>query len=161
MRDLSKYYTPPEVAEYCVLKAKEVLKDRVLIKEWLEPSAGEGVFLDYLDAPYTALDLEPDDPRVMKMDYFDYSVPYSLNRVVIGNPPFNDANLCKNFIKHSFDLAPFVCFILPKSYYRHNLPAHNNVFLAYSELLGPVNFGGAVVDVCFNIYIYMGSTDQS
>ena len=42
-----KYYTSPELAEYCVNKTKEIIGDEN-ITEYLEPSAGSGVFLNYL-----------------------------------------------------------------------------------------------------------------
>ena len=41
-----KYYTSPELAEYCVKKTEEII-GKENITEYLEPSAGSGVFLDY------------------------------------------------------------------------------------------------------------------
>ena len=55
-----KYYTSPELAEYCVKKTKEIIGEEN-ITEYIEPSAGSGVFLDYLDKPYFAYDIEPED----------------------------------------------------------------------------------------------------
>ena len=40
-----KYYTSNELAEYCVNKTKEII-GKQNISEWLEPSAGAGVFLN-------------------------------------------------------------------------------------------------------------------
>lgn len=45
--ELDKYYTPKDLAEYCVNKTKEIIGEENII-EWLEPSAGCGNFLDYL-----------------------------------------------------------------------------------------------------------------
>lgn len=42
-----KYYTPSDLAEYCVHKTEEII-GKENITEYLEPSAGAGVFLDYL-----------------------------------------------------------------------------------------------------------------
>lgn len=49
-----KYYTSPELAKYCVEKTKEIIGEDN-ITEYIEPSAGSGVFLDYLDKPYFGL----------------------------------------------------------------------------------------------------------
>lgn len=60
-----KYYTPVELAKYCVDKTNEIIgKDN--ITEYIEPSAGAGVFLDFLDKPYLAYDIEPEDDRITK-----------------------------------------------------------------------------------------------
>ena len=51
-----KYYTPQDLAKYCVEKTKEVIGEDN-ITEYVEPSAGSGVFLNYLDKPYLAYDI--------------------------------------------------------------------------------------------------------
>ena len=63
-----KYYTSPKLAKYIVDKTKEIIGEEN-ITEYLEPSAGQGVFLDYLDKPYLAYDIEPDDKRIVKQDF--------------------------------------------------------------------------------------------
>ena len=57
-----KYYTSPELAEYCVKKTKEIIGEEN-ITEYIEPSAGSGVFLDFLNKPYLAYDIKPEDIR--------------------------------------------------------------------------------------------------
>ena len=47
-----KYYTPPDIAKYIVEKTKEIIGSEN-ITEYIEPSAGSGVFLDYLDKHQT------------------------------------------------------------------------------------------------------------
>ena len=61
--NLDKYYTPSDLAEYCVKKTKEVIGVEN-ITEWLEPSAGAGVFLPYLDGNYLAFDIEPEAENI-------------------------------------------------------------------------------------------------
>ena len=68
--ELDKYYTPKELVEYCVNKTKEIIGEQNIV-EYLEPSAGGGVFLDYLDKPYLAYDIEPEDDRIVKQDYLN------------------------------------------------------------------------------------------
>ena len=86
-----KYYTSPELAKYCVEKSKEIIGE-YNITEYIEPSAGSGVFLNYLDKPYLAYDIEPEDDRVSKQDYLTLDLPYKKGRCIIGNPPFGDRN---------------------------------------------------------------------
>ena len=110
-----KYYTSPELAEYCVKKAKEIIGDEN-ITEYLEPSAGSGVFLDFLDKPYLAYDIEPEDERVNKQDYLSLNLEYKKGRCVIGNPPFGSrGNLITSFYKKSIQLGDYISFILPYS----------------------------------------------
>ena len=57
-QNLDKFYTKPDIAEYCV----KVLKDKVDIKPndiYLEPSAGNGSFIPYLkDNKYVKIDID-------------------------------------------------------------------------------------------------------
>ena len=87
-----KYYTSPELAEYCVKKKTKEIIGEENITEYLEPSAGSGVFLNYLNKPYLAYDIEPEDDRVNKQDYLSLDLEYKKGRCVIGNPPFGDRN---------------------------------------------------------------------
>ena len=43
-----KYYTSSELAKYCVEKTKKIIGEDN-ITEYIEPSSGSGVFLNYLD----------------------------------------------------------------------------------------------------------------
>lgn len=85
--ELDKYYTSKELAKYCVNKTKEVIGEKN-ITEWLEPSAGCGNFLDFLDNNFLAYDISPEDNRIIKQDYMKLTLDYLKGRCVIGNPPF-------------------------------------------------------------------------
>ena len=153
MRELSKYYTPSDVAKYCVSKAKDIIGEEN-IDEYLEPSAGGGIFLDFLEKPFEAYDICPEDDRVTQMDFLSYGANKSFKkrRVCIGNPPFNCGNLLRKFFKITSSYCGYIAFILPLSYYKHELYDIKNAFLIHSESLGKVDFDGVLVDVCFNIY---------
>ena len=99
---LDKYYTPKDLAEYVVNKTKEIIGEEN-ITEYLEPSAGAGVFLDYLDKPYLAYDIEPEqDNRIIKQDYLELDLEYKKGRCIIGNPPYGTRNtLSVKFYKKS------------------------------------------------------------
>jgi len=85
----------------------------------IEPSAGNGVWVDNMDhyniMPY---DIETDNKNIILKDWFDVDIPKRYNDVcVVGNPPFGSRNiLSKKFIQHaiSFNSVNMIAFILPK-----------------------------------------------
>ena len=149
--ELDKYYTPPDLAEYIVNKTKEIIGEEN-ITEYLEPSAGAGVFLDYLDKPYLAYDIEPEDNRIIKQDFLNLKLEYKKGRCVIGNPPFGRClSLAQKFFKKSITGSDYVSFILPIS----QLNNTNSLFefdLVYSENLGKRIYTDRELSCCFNIY---------
>ena len=110
-----KYYTSPELAEYCVKKTKEIIGEEN-ITEYLEPSAGSGVFLDYLDKPYFAYDIEPEKwdiivsnpPFTNKRKIFErtlnFNKPFAL---IMSNTWFNDSAPKQLFIEKDLQLLMF------------------------------------------------------
>lgn len=147
-----KYYTPQDIAEYCVNKTREILKD-VEITEWLEPSAGAGAFLPFLcDKPLKAYDLLPDAEGIEQADYIKLDLEYKKGRVTIGNPPFGlRGNLMFSFIYKSLQISDYVSFILPISQYNNDYKVTNGILL-HSEILPNVKYSGYNVACCCNIY---------
>lgn len=140
--NLDKYYTPSDLAEYCVNKTKEVIGFENII-EWPEP--GAGVFLPYLDNKYLAFDIEPEAENIEQ----DFK-----GRCVIGNPPFGEITnlLSKRFYDKSVQIADYIAFILPLSQYKNT--RHLYKFdLLHSEKLEPILFSGVGLKCVFNIYI--------
>lgn len=146
-----KYYTPKELAEYCVNKTKEIIGENNITK-YIEPSAGSGVFLDFLDKPYLAYDIEPEDNRITKADWLNVDLEYKKGRCIIGNPPFGRANsLLKKFYKKSTNIAEYISFIMPISQLNNN----QNLYqfnLIYSEDLGINKYSNINKHCCLNIY---------
>ena len=146
-----KYYTSPELAKYCVEKAKEIIGEDNIV-EYVEPSAGSGVFLDYLHKPYLAYDIEPEDERIIKQDWLTADLDYKQGRCVIGNPPYGDRNtLSVQFYKKSVNLCDYIAFILPISQWNNNQQMYE-FDLIYSENLGKREYSDRTVHCCFNIY---------
>ena len=146
-----KYYTSSDLAEYIVNKTKEIIGEEN-ITEYIEPSAGSGVFLDYLNKPYLAYDIEPEDDRVVKQDWISVDLKYKKGRCVIGNPPFGIKNtLSVQFYNKSVDLSDYIAFILPISQYKNNQQMYK-FDLIYSEDLGEKEYSDRTVHCCFNIY---------
>ena len=122
------------------------------ITEYLEPSAGAGVFLNYLDKPYLAYDIKPDDERIVKQDYLLLDLPYKKGRCIIGNPPYGNRNvLSVQFYKKSIQLCDYISFILPISQLNNNQQMYE-FDLIYSEDLGVKQYSNRNVHCCFNIY---------
>lgn len=146
-----KYYTSPELAKYCVDKVIEIIGSEN-ITEYLEPSAGGGVFLNYLDRPFLAYDTEPNDDRVVKQDYLMLELGYLKGRCVIGNPPFGRVNwMSVHFYKKSLLLGDYIGFILPISQLNNNMKMYE-FNMVHSEDLGVREYSDRKVHCCFNIY---------
>jgi hypothetical protein len=146
-----KYYTSKDLTEYIVNKTKEIIGDEN-ISEYIEPSAGGGIFLDYLDKPYLAYDIEPEDNRVLKEDFLKLNLEYKKNRCIIGNPPYGNKNiLVTKFINKSKKIADYISFILPIGNL-NNSRKFKDLDLIYSEDLGERLYSGKKVRCCFNIY---------
>jgi predicted RNA methylase len=150
--NLDKYYTSPDLAEYIVNKTKEIIGEEN-ITEYIEPSAGAGVFLNYLDEQYIAYDIKPEDNRIIKQDYLTLSLDYKKGRCVIGNPPFGDRknNLVKKFFNKCIELCDYVAFILPIRQYNNTMSFYE-YDLIYSEDLGVGIYSDIPIHCCFNIY---------
>lgn len=153
---LDKYYSPKDLAEYCVGKTLEIIgRDNIL--EFIESSAGQGSFINAIEKlaptiPYKAYDVEPEDSRIEVQDYLQLNLPYNKTSVVIGNPPFGRANsTLKRFYKKSIQIAEHIAWILPISQLNNN----NELFdydLIHSEDLGKRDYSGRIIHCCFNIY---------
>lgn len=153
--DLDQYYTPYETMKYCVDKTLEILKE-YKIDNFLEPSAGEGIFSDYLiEKGYDviAFDIEPKKDNIIQTDFLTYDIEYKENRCVIGNPPYGARlNTAQKFYKKSVEIADYISFILPIS----QLWNTNSMYefdLIYSEDLGKILFSNSKkIHCCLNIY---------
>ena len=146
-----KYYTPDCLAEYCVNKTKEIIGEEN-ITEYLEPSAGKGVFLNYLPENTLAYDLYPEGDKIIKQDYLELELPYKKGRCIIGNPPFGDRNvLSVKFFKKSILLGDYISFILPISQLNNDQKMYE-FDLIYSEDLGDYEYSGITKRCCLNIY---------
>lgn len=146
-----KYYTPSSLAEYCVAKATEII-GRSNITEFIEPSGGNGAFLDYLPEGTFSCDIEPEDDRITQGDYLELNLSYKQGRCVIGNPPFGiKGNLFLKFYLKSIEIADYVAFILPISQYNNDVKLYQ-FDLIYTEDLGIIAYSDRDVHCCFNIY---------
>ena len=146
-----KYYTSPDLAKYVVNKTKEIIGEEN-ITEYIEPSGGNGVFLDYLPQGTYSCDIEPEDNRIVKQDYLELDLEYKKGRCIIGNPPFGNRNtLSVQFYKKSIQLGDYIVFILPISQLNNNQQMYE-FDLVHSEDLGKQNYTDRQIHCCLNIY---------
>ena len=156
--DLDQYYTSYDDMEYCVNKAWDVIKDLGYeVSEFLEPSAGEGVFSNYLATSgldVIAIDIEPKGEDIIKADFLTYDLEYKEGRFIIGNPPYGARlNLAQKFYKRAIELGDYIAFILPISQL-NNTQFLYEFDLVHSEDLGKFVFSNKKkVHCCLNVYV--------
>ena len=117
-KEKDQFFTPVETAIKCFKIFVDVIKtfgeDSNNFK-YIEPSAGDGRFLEVLPLDTIALDIEPRHPLIINADYLKWLPSKKENYVVFGNPPFGlRGHTALKFINHSFNFADYVCFILPQ-----------------------------------------------
>lgn len=82
----------------------------------IEPSAGSGSFSNLIPN-CIALDIEPENEKITKQDFFTYIPPQQENILVIGNPPFREqSTMAIRFFNYAAQFADTIAFILPKSF---------------------------------------------
>lgn len=149
-----KYYTPIDLANYCIDRCIEVIGlDN--IKDVIEPSCGNGSFFHHsILKPSFGYDILPEieGDNIIKCDFLTYYIPYKVGRLVIGNPPYGERNdLSRKFMVRASEISDFVAFILPISQLDSPI---NNMYLEliYSEDLGKRVYSDRTIHCCFNIY---------
>lgn len=147
MKELDKFYTNKETVKQ-VVKTCLTFFGSLKTKQVIEPSAGDGKFLDELrklnlENEVIALDILPHNKNIIKMNFFDFYIKKSKENFVIGNPPFGKrSKLAIEFINHSFKFSDVICFILPVQFERYNTQKqlHQDLKLIYSEKLNRNSF---------------------
>lgn len=114
-------YTKREIARHCwdkfcgaAAKHGYELQKHIFV----EPSAGEGCFMDLLPrARRIALDIRPRGDGIAVGDFLEWSPPKAGCYAVIGNPPFGVRGaIALEFINRAARFADIVGFILPMTF---------------------------------------------
>ncbi len=117
-KEKDQFFTPVETVTKCFQIFTDVIKtygENPTDFKYIEPSAGDGRFLQVLPSDTIALDIEPRHPSIINADYLNWYPSENNNFVVFGNPPFGlRGHTALKFINHSFNFANYVCFILPQ-----------------------------------------------
>ncbi len=162
--ELDQFYTSPQVVKNFldIIKQYNFITDKTI---FIEPSAGDGKFLDELQRRYKnkilAFDIQKNHKLVKEQDFLTTDIKYSKNNLTIGNPPFGKkAKLAIEFINHSSQTSDIICFVLPIQFRRWNVQKqiNPNLKLIYSSEDLPknsflVNNKPADVNCCLQIWI--------
>lgn len=112
------YFTSAALAGECLADLAAVL-DLDEFDLIVEPSAGDGAFLDLLPQDRRiGIDLEPRRSDIMASDFLQWQPTTEGDRVlVLGNPPFGRRGaLAVRFMTHAATFADVIAFILPRSF---------------------------------------------
>lgn len=147
-----KYYTPLNIVDLCLKEVKETLmKDKVIPKRIIEPSAGNGAFSLKIKN-CLAYDIQPEHPSIIKQNFLTCNLDYQKHTLVIGNPPFGSRlSLAQKFYKKSIEIADYIAFILPISQLNNNSTLYE-FDLIKSIDLGEQLYSDRKLHCCFNIY---------
>lgn len=131
---LDQFYTKPDVAKYCLgifHDTADHYNYDLTNALYLEPSAGQGAFVDLLDSERViALDIDPKHSSVIKADFLNYT-PQAGTYICIGNPPFGHRGIMAlAFINRAAVFSDLVGFILPMTF------NSNGKGTAYSRVQG-------------------------
>jgi hypothetical protein len=149
VKEKDQYYTKIKVAKECFSKLKKISSglDIDLKKyKFIEPSAGNGRFLDLLPkSRRIGIDIDPQAEGIIKDDYLRWLPKKEDKYIVIGNPPFGlRGHLALQFINHSYKFADVVAFILPQLFNSDGKGSTGKRVkgykLAYTEALDPNSF---------------------
>lgn len=122
-----QFYTAEHIATLCIQIILSVVENPEEYT-WIEPSAGEGAFLNAIPKSYNiiGLDIDPKSDSILYADYLTWVPPKADKIIVFGNPPFGrQSSLARAFIKKSCQFADSIAFILPRSFTK---PSMYNVF---------------------------------
>lgn len=134
-RTLGQYFTPSNVVSTML----GLRRNRGSV---LEPSAGNGAFLNYLETNAVAIEFDEslsDDPRTIVADYFDYPIHNKFD-TVIGNPPYVRYQDIESKTKERLSMELFDCrsnlylFFIAKSL-QHLSPAGELIFITPRDFL--------------------------
>lgn len=135
MPKLDKFYTQKMVAKQCFdfLKAELNLSGNEM---FLEPSAGGGAFLDLI-TNYVALDIAPEDARIIQQDFLTYETNVT-DYVTLGNPPFGSrSKTAVDFFNKAASMSEIIAFIVPVSFMKWGVQKqldHNFALRSYMYL---------------------------
>jgi len=156
---LDKFYTIPTISKQCIDKVDE-LCDIAKYDLIVEPSAGNGSFLNQIPSnKKIGIDISPEQPNIIKQDFFDYSPPTtSSNILVLGNPPFGRiSSVAIKFFNHSAKWANVIAFIIPRTFRKISVQnkLDTSFHLVYDEDIptSPCSFSPKMmVKCCFQIW---------
>ena len=153
---LDKFYTNSDTVDLCMKKVYEKYKPEEF-NLTIEPSAGNGSFVDKIIGNRIALDISPERYDIIKQDYFDF-LPQLDKILVVGNPPFGKvSSLAVKFFNHSAKFADVIAFVVPRTFRRVSIQNRLSLdFVLVDDITLPIKpccFSVPVdVKCCFQIW---------
>lgn len=150
-RNLDQFYTNRLLSKKLIEYVKLFVEKDANIRDilWIEPSAGDGAFYDFLPENKFGLDLDPKKSSIKKQDFLTFDIEESgLNFkdkiiITIGNPPFGkNSSLALKFIKKSAEFSDFIAFILPRTFEKDSFKRkiNSDFWLVHEEILKEDSF---------------------
>ena len=129
-RELDQFFTKPELALQCVNDIENVLDIRLNEFDLIvEPSAGNGAFVDVIsaiiegnDCEFLYMDIDSKDKKFrhdfLKRDINNkHSSPKRKRCITIGNPPFGkNSSVAIQFFNKASTFSDVIAFILPRTF---------------------------------------------
>lgn len=126
-KELDKFYTNRRVANSCYsLYKKFLVKHKVILDNilFVEPSAGDGAFLEIIEGNKIGFDIKPptnNKLKILQLDYLTSNIKDVLPKkhkkrpiVILGNPPFGKkSKLAIQFVNKSLEYSNIVGFVVP------------------------------------------------
>lgn len=128
-----QYFTHPQVSKRCV----DVVESMFSFDNFdivLEPSAGDGSFLEMLPKEKrVGVDLVKQHPEVIESSFFNWA-PFSMldlsekkKVITIGNPPFGkNSNMAIDFFNHAANFSDVIAFIIPRTWRKFSVQSKLN-----------------------------------
>ena len=124
---LDKFYTKRDTSKQCYDNLIEILLDHdINLKNviFIEPSAGDGSFLEVINESRKGFDIKPptiNPYKIIQNDFLKTDIIQFLSKndlkkqtIIIGNPPFGKkSKLAINFLNKSLEYSKIVGFIVP------------------------------------------------
>ena len=123
---IDKFYTKKDVTIFCYNHIMENLKISFEKDLIIEPSAGNGSFIEIIEKlskNNLFIDIAPENKKIIKGDYMNLKIKEQYPKIhIIGNPPFGrQSSLAIKFIKYSCTFCDSISFILPKSFKKDSM----------------------------------------
>jgi hypothetical protein len=157
-----KYYASPTLVNYVVNKALDTIGKENLT-EIIEPSAGDGAFMEKLDSlniPVEYYDKYPEHSRIQEKPFEELNLPYKKGRLFLGGPPYGTGSkLFLMFLRQAAKMGDYIAFISPPNFHEINpypqfLELLHTEQLPYQKFLGSKERGEKDINMrsSFNIY---------
>lgn len=144
-RKFDCFYTKEFAVKECMDFLNKNLSGKKKPTLWVDPSAGEGIFLSHFPKPRVGLEIRSSsNEEIIKSDFLSWTPNGNLRDVItVGNPPFGrGASLAVRFFNHSALFSERIAMILPRSFQKESMlkRIHPNMYLEEELVLNPDSF---------------------